>query len=279
MSEPAELSTDRDVLCPMCDYNLRGITEPRCPECGFRFDWSELLDVTRRQHPYLYEHRRHDSFRSFWQTLLGGLNPWCFWRTLHPAQPSDPKRLRRYLFWCILPLAVACLASLVVYMHYYRSTFTSLFRWYNLSGFRGQPLRLTLFWLMLPVSQFIVLMIFQDSMQRARVKVVHVWRCVVYCCDCMLPLGIVLCLTAGLFAATAIMSSSLGFAGSRWFTYPSQFFVLAHWCMVVLQLVIGVRLAAAYRYYLRFDHPALTVIATQVILYLLVAVLAINGVI
>jgi hypothetical protein len=23
-----------DVLCPLCSYNLRGLTVPRCPECG-----------------------------------------------------------------------------------------------------------------------------------------------------------------------------------------------------------------------------------------------------
>ena len=25
---------DRDVPCPLCAYNLRGLTSPRCPECG-----------------------------------------------------------------------------------------------------------------------------------------------------------------------------------------------------------------------------------------------------
>jgi hypothetical protein len=25
---------DRDVECPLCQYNLRGLTVPRCPECG-----------------------------------------------------------------------------------------------------------------------------------------------------------------------------------------------------------------------------------------------------
>ncbi len=29
---------DRDVLCPECGYNLRGLTVPRCPECGGYFD-------------------------------------------------------------------------------------------------------------------------------------------------------------------------------------------------------------------------------------------------
>jgi hypothetical protein len=26
--------SNRDVGCPLCEYNLRGLTSPRCPECG-----------------------------------------------------------------------------------------------------------------------------------------------------------------------------------------------------------------------------------------------------
>jgi hypothetical protein len=29
---------DRDLPCPRCRYNLRGLTTPRCPECGLSFD-------------------------------------------------------------------------------------------------------------------------------------------------------------------------------------------------------------------------------------------------
>src|SRR5947208_13149861 len=29
-----EYVADRDVACPSCMYNLRGLTTPRCPECG-----------------------------------------------------------------------------------------------------------------------------------------------------------------------------------------------------------------------------------------------------
>jgi len=25
---------DRDAACPLCAYNIRGLTTPRCPECG-----------------------------------------------------------------------------------------------------------------------------------------------------------------------------------------------------------------------------------------------------
>src|SRR5215208_5792469 len=29
-----EFLRDRDVACPLCHYNLRALTSPRCPECG-----------------------------------------------------------------------------------------------------------------------------------------------------------------------------------------------------------------------------------------------------
>ncbi len=34
---------DMDIPCPHCGYNLRGIVEPRCPECGREFDSDQLL--------------------------------------------------------------------------------------------------------------------------------------------------------------------------------------------------------------------------------------------
>lgn len=70
-----------DVNCPLCDYNLRGLVEPRCPECGFRFVWSEVLDPVRRKHPYLFEHHPRTWFRSFWKTLWAGWRPRRFWTT------------------------------------------------------------------------------------------------------------------------------------------------------------------------------------------------------
>jgi hypothetical protein len=32
-----------DVRCPTCAYNLRGLLDPRCPECGKSFDWRGLI--------------------------------------------------------------------------------------------------------------------------------------------------------------------------------------------------------------------------------------------
>ena len=45
-SERAERlnASGRDgVVCPTCGYNLTGLTEPRCPECGSQFTLDQLL--------------------------------------------------------------------------------------------------------------------------------------------------------------------------------------------------------------------------------------------
>jgi hypothetical protein len=85
-----------DVLCTMCEYDLRGLTEARCPECGFTFDWPDLIDPTRRKHKYLFEHHPDHNGWSFIRTAIGGLLPRRFWRSLRPEQPSNVRRLIAY---------------------------------------------------------------------------------------------------------------------------------------------------------------------------------------
>src|SRR5438105_1129104 len=80
-----------EVTCPLCEYNLRGLSEPRCPGCGYKFTWDEITDKTRRLHPYLFEHHPERNVWSFARTAFAALWPRGFWTTLHPAQPSRPR--------------------------------------------------------------------------------------------------------------------------------------------------------------------------------------------
>ncbi len=98
IDEPDPRTNDVDLPCPLCDYNLRGLTDPRCPECGFTFTWDELLDQHRRMHPYLFEHHPERNVWSFFKTLKGAQRPRRFWTTLSPAQASRPRRLFAYAF-------------------------------------------------------------------------------------------------------------------------------------------------------------------------------------
>lgn len=68
-----DLHADIDLFCPHCDYNLRGLTEDRCPECGNGFDRRELLHWLRTSALSVYSrgpHQRAQQFRLFWMSLF-----------------------------------------------------------------------------------------------------------------------------------------------------------------------------------------------------------------
>jgi hypothetical protein len=74
-----------DLLCPLCEYNLRGLTDPRCPECGYRFDWDQLRDEKLKTHPYLFEHHPERNAWSFRKTATG-----CLRRAVLAYAPPEP---------------------------------------------------------------------------------------------------------------------------------------------------------------------------------------------
>ena len=51
MAHLLEYLRGRDVLCPLCGYDLRDLTEPRCPEC--RQDLALTVGVTRLRFGWL----------------------------------------------------------------------------------------------------------------------------------------------------------------------------------------------------------------------------------
>ena len=114
IESPASVASgpQTSVPCPMCDYDLRGQPEPRCPECGYRFEWPQLLDPELKRHPYLFEHHPRRNVRSFVRTLLGGFLPRRFWRSLRPSQPSNPRRL--LLYWVLATLLVLVMPAITM---------------------------------------------------------------------------------------------------------------------------------------------------------------------
>ncbi len=104
-----------DLACPLCGYNLRGLTEPRCPECGFRFTWAELRDDQRNRHPYLWEHARgwRELPRRFWTTYRRTCRPRQFWSDVSPAQPVHVVRLLAYWLLTTIAFGLAPVAGLV----------------------------------------------------------------------------------------------------------------------------------------------------------------------
>jgi hypothetical protein len=253
------------VACPLCEYDLRGLAEPRCPECGYRFTWEELRDPSRRIHPYLFEHHPERNVRSFFDTLAAGMRPQRFWSTLYPTQPSRPGRLLSY--WVIaapLTLATAAhgwltaagVAALLRTQRFAPREPFEVARWtvlYDIgAGGHGLLAVMCLAW---PWLTLAALLVFQVSLRRARLKGTHVLRCVLYAGDLCLwvaPLMLLLVLIA-LLSGTWPPRASSSWA-------PLVAGVLVPWLFY--------RLHTAYRLYLRFDHAGATVLASQVIVAL-----------
>jgi hypothetical protein len=98
-----------ELLCPLCKYNLRGLSVPRCPECGFAFSWNELIEAEKNKHKYLFEHARGIGFKSFWKTYWRTSWPRRFWTDLNPAQPV--RVVRMIVYWIIATAMVGAVLS------------------------------------------------------------------------------------------------------------------------------------------------------------------------
>lgn len=297
----------QEIHCPLCDYNLRGLSEPRCPECGYRFVWADLTDPARRLHPYIFEHHPERNIWSFWKTAFGGLLPSRFWKSLRPEQPSSGKRLFLYWAWS---MAVVVFSCAIQYVHAavgyqrmvvvvratlqvnptppgwsywkdqiiaqhgsfqaaldaYHPLFPSprflaaVLRDRSVGGVVIPPVLVSLVW---PWLTFMALMLFRWSMRKARIKPVHVLRCVLYSFDLGLWVGGVISvatLSTFLVTKTASLNQYVR-TGIVWF------------CLFMALLAIR-RLRIAYRVYLCFDHAFMTVLSSQVIVFLIVLLVA-----
>ena len=298
---------EAELLCPLCQYDLRGLEEPRCPECGYRFTWAELNDPALRLHPYAFEHHPERNTSSFHQTLLGGLRPWRFWRTLFPTQPSRPRRL--ILYWIIAamtmfaPLALQYARQAARYQwsaHDSRARMAKMtsqeitnsyapwlipkygsvqayhdaewplwpspraaWETWRYMRYAWVPIWAAGVLVTWPWLTFGALMVFQVSMRRVRLRPIHVLRCVVYASDVTVWVALATLLVIGseMYAERAFLAPQY-----RWGTGD----VFGACAVLAALLVLTVRLALAYRLYLRFHHAIPVALASQLIVWLII---------
>jgi len=271
MKLPPDWSTQiEEITCPLCGYNLRGLAEPRCPECGYRFAWSEVLDRSHI-HPFLFEHHPERNFRSFWRTLFAGLNPIRFWRSVLPTH--EPKAWRIVIYWVlgvVLMLGGVLGAGIAAAVWEFRDSrsYPSSILLPTLSSAdivrtmfetnRGRVLAVVAslaailaIWPWLTVA---ILSIFRISMRRARVRQSHVLRCVIYSFDGGPWAGLIACLG---FLIVPPLSGDIVHLNDTcgWIVCIAA----------ILWFIMSIRLAIAYRNYLKFDHPIATVAVAQFI--------------
>ncbi len=263
-----------ELHCPMCAYNLRGLTEPRCPECGYQFARAELSDPERRDHPYLFEHHARQWYWSFWRTAIGGLRPIKFWKGLGPQQKSRPGLLLIYWLAAMAVGFASVFAGRCVEIWRWAAQMHAAWPNSRMPTYKQMvevvlPMDLSWWAILLfpywPVATLLVLQIFRQSMKRAKVGRSHVRRVVAYSSDGAMWLAII-----G-FPIYAL----LGVASSHNFRriYVFDAFDRINLCVAGGLVVIGCwmafRIYVGYRFYLRFDRPFLTILASQFIVVLL----------
>jgi hypothetical protein len=265
--EPPGSAGSAEFFCPICDYNLRGLPEARCPECGYRTTWEALANLGTVSIPWLFEHRSNPL--TYLRTMIVPLWPWSFWSRLRPEHRINLPRLWVYIaisFVAGLTVAVTSFAlsefrslSWMTNIRYKGPAPTSIIvirsclsRDFWESPFGG----LYILYFVWPASTLGALMLLPTSMRRAKVRFGHVLRCVAYGAP----------VTACLFAA-AIASSITDAYG------PSArlLCIFAFLCWGVIWATVC--LAVAYRKYLRFPHAIATAVASQIIAALVMAII------
>lgn len=94
-----------DIACPQCEYNLRGLTICRCPECGSEFDPHDVLLAHRDNQPPL---------PLWWVMRTMYRHPWTFWQMERVKLSRGPRRLQIFFGLIFVPILMALVGSEVV---------------------------------------------------------------------------------------------------------------------------------------------------------------------
>lgn len=303
----AAVAGEQDVSCPLCQYDLRGLAQCRCPECGYTFTWEELLDPKRRRHPYLFEHHPDRNIWSAARTWFGGLRPHRFWAGVFPTQPSRPRRLVAYGLLCnglYAGLFVGILAAMLVFevektrtrlrQEVYNSppqvkvrliqrfgsldaawqayakpeVFPALWDAFVLPDGPYACLTFVAVPVAWPWLTFLSLLVYQRSMRRSRVRPVHLLRVSIYCYDTVAAAALV----------AVMMALTQPWVRAGWSqlrpwqeSYNFKGVFITNEFLPVLALVLlfcSYRLWRACRSYLQFRFALPAVIASQTIVLL-----------
>lgn len=208
-TEEAEATTDDALTCPLCDYDLRGLPEHRCPECGHAFDPDELRRQVRARKTWFFEAAPpRTAARAFVLTTLASLWPPHFWRRVQPGDAIHARRLRTWVaaWFAITVAALLAITTSHVFLIYQtqnafaagpvmivqvagRSVLSAggpSVTWRDAAGrafantglqASGVAAALAFAW---PVAAFGVMSLFGATLAQAGIHSGHLWRCGLY---------------------------------------------------------------------------------------------------
>jgi len=103
-----------ELTCPTCGYHLCGLNDPRCPECGNAFTWDGVLEWYRRARSMLFEHHWRDRpVRSFLVSFARSVRPKRFWAELNI---HDPVPVRPLLAMTMIAAMLSACVGLIVFV-------------------------------------------------------------------------------------------------------------------------------------------------------------------
>jgi hypothetical protein len=112
-----------DVFCPRCGYNLRGLTMPRCPECGLTFSGEQWGSGVLREHIPTWLDRcdpwqpHQVLIRSLYELLRGAVRPGRLITKLNLDGPLVPAGLMLVVGGLWLYGALVVLVAAAISLH------------------------------------------------------------------------------------------------------------------------------------------------------------------
>ena len=257
-TSPMPPDAGEDLRCPLCDYNLRGLVEPRCPECGHAFDWAELRFRRDHVHRYVFEHHPRRAGYAFVRTLVGSLRPARFWSELRPTHHTRRGRIVGYAIVVDVLATVLAFATCVCMVFWWTPLYVN---WFNvaptpmtaaLEALREVAPTYTLAYLLAwPWLTLATYAIFLVSLGRARIRFDHVLRCAAYSGDVAVwvaPMLVIVLLVrpprVSFMVVESMMVAAVATCGLLW---------------------MAARLVVAAKVYLNFRQSVIMALLTQVI--------------
>lgn len=208
------LDLETPLHCPLCDYNLHGLPGPRCPECGYAFDWDELRIAIREKKSWFLEHAKRRLMWSFVRTAALTYLPRRLWTKVNAGHRSAPGRLAVFAIVCMAWVPVASGLLVVVQAAYFAWTsigtrnlrapilvtspfdqwwfhFTNILELYCRAALNSGWQILLAVLLCAPFVSSFALNVFGTTLRRAGVKRIHAARAIVYAwCPFLLTAGL-----------------------------------------------------------------------------------------
>ena len=234
----------RPIVCPSCEYDLRGLSNAVCPECGHHFVWREVIEANLGDHHLSFELRPRVGLGVFFATACRTFTPMRFFETLQLRQRAVPRRLVLYSVIVTLFTLAGLASEWIVYLvNAWRINPAA--SWQDLLSTQIHLIALGLANVVAPMVVFATLLVFRSFANRPTATAVQIYRAVVYSSD------------IAIWAAMIAIAWNVGRIAGEIFMWPnsSRHDPLTYWLWLPAGLIFAYRLCAAHQLYLRARSP------------------------